>query len=105
MTLKTTGLIGQLGWGGFFRLLRHLPSFLKLFFRLVKDSRVSPAAKLLLVGIVAYLILPTDLMPDFLPVMGQLDDLAVILGGLKLFLRLCPADVVQQHVKAIAAGN
>lgn len=105
MMLKTTGLIGQLGWGGFFRLFRHLPSFLKLFFRLVKDSRISPAAKLLLVGIVAYLILPTDLMPDFLPIMGQLDDLAVILGGLKLFLRLCPADVVQQHVKAIAAGN
>jgi uncharacterized membrane protein YkvA (DUF1232 family) len=44
-------------------------------------------------------------MPDFLPVMGQLDDLAVILGGLKLFLRLCPADVVQQHVKAIVADN
>jgi uncharacterized membrane protein YkvA (DUF1232 family) len=44
-------------------------------------------------------------MPDFLPVMGQLDDLAVVLGGLKLFLRLCPAEIVQQQVQSIAAGK
>ncbi|MGH7797647.1 MAG: YkvA family protein [Candidatus Binatia bacterium] len=105
MALKTTSLVRRLGWGGFFRLLTHLPSFLKLFSRLAKDSRVLPGAKLVLVGILVYLVLPTDLIPDFLPVMGQLDDLAVILGGLKLFLRLCPADVVQQHVKALAAGK
>jgi len=103
--LKTIGLVRRLGWAGFFRLLTRLPSFLKLFSRLAKDSRVSPGAKFLLVGILAYVVLPTDLVPDFLPVMGRLDDLAVILGGLKLFLRWCPAEVVQQHVKAIAAGN
>jgi uncharacterized membrane protein YkvA (DUF1232 family) len=105
MTLKTTSLVRRLAWGGYFRLLIHLPSFLKLFFRLAKDPRVSPGAKLLLAGIVAYVLLPTDLMPDFLPVMGQLDDLAVVLGGLKLFLRLCPAEIVQQQVQSIAAGK
>jgi len=105
MALKTTSLVRRLVWSGYFRLLTHLPSFLKLFFRLAKDPRVPSGAKLLLAGIVAYLLLPTDLMPDFLPVMGQLDDLAVVLGGLKLFLRLCPAEVVQQHVQSIAAGK
>jgi len=50
-------------------------------------------------------ILPADLVPDFLIGFGQLDDLAVILGGLRLFLRLCPPQVVQEHLRAISAGR
>jgi len=103
MALKPTGVIRQLGWRNFFTLLTHLPSFVKLFSRLIKDPRVSVSPKLLLAGILAYVILPTDLLPDFLIGVGQLDDLAVVLGGLKLFLNLCPGDVVQEHLKAIAA--
>lgn len=105
MALKPTGMIRQLGWRAFFQLLTHLPSFAKLFSRLVKDPRVSVSPKLVVAGILAYVILPTDLIPDFLVGVGQLDDLAVILGGLKLFLRLCPSEVVQEHLKAISAGR
>ena len=105
MALKPTGIMRQLGWRGFFRLLTHLPSFAKLFSRLIKDPRVSASPKLIVAGILAYVILPTDLLPDFLIGVGQLDDLAVILGGLKLFLRLCPPEVVQEHLKAISAGR
>jgi len=105
MALKPTGIIRQLGWRGFFQLLAHLPSFAKLFSRLIKDPRVSASPKLIVAGILAYVILPTDLLPDFLIGVGQLDDLAVILGGLKLFLRLCPPEVVQEHLKAISAGR
>ena len=46
-----------------------------------------------------------DPRPDFLIGVGQMDDLAVILGGLKLFLRLCPPEIVQEHLKAISAGR
>ena len=105
MALNPTGIVRQLGWRGFFQLLTHLPSFVKLFSRLIKDPRVSASPKLIVVGILAYVILPTDLIPDFLVGLGQMDDLAVILGGLKLFLRLCPAEVVQEHLKAISAGR
>jgi uncharacterized membrane protein YkvA (DUF1232 family) len=105
MTVKAIGIVKQLGWRGFFQLLTHLPSFLKLFSRLVKDSRVSISPKLLLVGILAYVILPTDILPDFLIGVGQLDDLAVILGGLRLFLRLCPLEIVQEHLRAVSAGQ
>jgi len=66
---------------------------------------VPAGAKLLLVGILGYLILPTDLVPDFLPGLGQLDDLAVIAGGLKLFLRLCPPEVVREHVRGVGGGS
>ncbi len=105
MALKATGLLRQLGWRGFFQLLTHLPSFAKLFSRLVKDPRVSARPKFLVAAVLAYLILPTDLLPDFLIGVGQLDDLAVILGGLKLFLRLCPPEVVQEHLRQITAGR
>jgi uncharacterized membrane protein YkvA (DUF1232 family) len=46
--------------------------------------------------------LPTDLVPDFFIGVGQLDDLAVVLGGLKLFLRLCPEAVVAEHLEALS---
>jgi uncharacterized membrane protein YkvA (DUF1232 family) len=105
MALKPTGIVRQLGWRGFFQLLTHLPTFAKLFSRLIKDPRVSASPKLIVAAILAYVILPTDLLPDFLPGVGQLDDLVVILGGLKLFLRLCPTEVVQEHLKAISAGR
>jgi uncharacterized membrane protein YkvA (DUF1232 family) len=105
MVVKAAGILRQLGWRRFFQLLTHLASFLKLFSRLVKDPRISIGPKLLLVGILAYVILPTDILPDFLIGVGQLDDLAVILGGLRLFLRLCPPQVVQEHLRAISAGR
>ena len=105
MAFRTTGLIKRLSWTEFFRLLVHLPSFLKLFCRLVEDPRVSAGAKLVLVGILGYVILPMDVVPDFLPGMGQLDDLAVVAGGLKLFLRLCPPEVVREQVRSIGGGD
>lgn len=105
MASRAKNLVGKLGWAGFFRLLRHLPKFLKLFSRLAADARVSPAAKLVLVASAVYLILPMDLVPDFLIGVGQLDDVAVVLGGLKLFLRLCPAEVVAEHLEALSAGR
>jgi len=61
--------------------------------------------KLVLAACLGYLILPTDLIPDFIPIAGQMDDLLVIFLGLQLFLRLCPKEVVQEHVRSIAAGR
>ncbi len=105
MAVKPTGIIRQIGWRKFFQLLAHLPSFYKLFSGLIKDPRVSAGSKLVVAGILTYVILPTDLLPDFLIGIGQLDDLVVILAGLKLFLRLCPPEVVQEHLQAISSGR
>jgi uncharacterized membrane protein YkvA (DUF1232 family) len=105
MAVKPTGIIRQIGWRKFFQLLVHLPSFYKLFSGLIKDPRVSAGSKLVVAGILTYVIVPTDLLPDFLIGIGQLDDLVVILAGLKLFLRLCPPEVVREHLQAISAGR
>jgi len=85
--------------------LRHLPNFVKLFWRLVRDPRVPLWPKLLLVFLLAYLLVPTDLLPDFVAGLGQIDDIVVIFLGLKAFLRFCPREVVREHVQAIAAGH
>lgn len=83
----------------------HLPNFLRVFRRLLKDRRVPLWPKLLLILVLAYVVVPVDLLPDFLAGLGQVDDLVVIFLGLKAFVRLCPQEVVREHVQAIAAGH
>lgn len=74
---------------------RHL----RLVWRLLTDRRISPWLKGLIPALaLAYLLLPWDLVADFLPVLGQLDDLAVLLLGMQLFIELCPKGIVQEHL-------
>jgi len=91
------------GRGG--ELLRHLPSFARLFWRLFRDRRVSLLPKALLVLLALYLLSPIDLVPELIPVLGATDDLVVGIGGLWLFVRLCPPPVVREHVTQIAAES
>ena len=87
------------------RLVCHLPNFFKLFWRLLRDPRVSSAPKMLLLLTFAYVLLPIDLLPDILIGVGQIDDLALVLLSLQAFIRLCPREIVGEHVHAIAAGR
>lgn len=84
-------------------MLRHLPNFMRLYWRLFRDPRVSILPKALLVLTLVYVISPFDVIPDFLPVIGEMDDVAVVLSGLWLFIRLCPPEVVREMVHDIAA--
>lgn len=62
------------------------------------DARVPIAAKLLSVLVVVYLASPIDLLPDFIPVVGFLDDVLIVLAGVGLLLRLVPASVLEEHL-------
>ena len=83
-------------------LIRRLPTYIRLVWALLRDGRVPAQQKLILVGIGAYLVFPIDLIPDFVPVLGQLDDLAVVLLGLDLFIRSAPPDIVDEHLAKIS---
>jgi len=82
-------------------LMRRLPTYIRLVWALLRDGRVPAAQKLILVGIGAYIVLPIDLIPDFVPVLGQLDDIAVVLLGLDLFIRSAPPAIVDEHLSRI----
>src|SRR6266852_5354025 len=63
----------------------------------VRDPRVPWYAKAVGVCVVAYALSPIDLIPDFVPVLGYLDDLVLVPLGLLLVLRLIPVDVLAEH--------
>ena len=84
-------------------MLLHLPNFARLYWRLFRDRRVSILPKALLVLTLAYVISPFDVIPDFVPVIGEMDDVAVVISGLWLFIRLCPPELVRETVHDIAA--
>ena len=66
-----------------------------------RDRRVPWYAKLLVALVVAYTFSPLDLIPDFIPVLGYLDDLIITPLGLALALRLIPAEVMAEaRIKA-----
>jgi len=84
-----------------FRILPQLWRTARLAIRLARDSRVPLVTKLLLVATVAYIISPLDIVPDWFPVVGQADDLMVLLAGLNLFLKSCPRWLVEEHEDSI----
>jgi uncharacterized membrane protein YkvA (DUF1232 family) len=69
----------------------------------VRDPRVPWYAKAVGACVVAYALSPIDLIPDFVPVLGYLDDLVLVPLGLLLVLRLIPADILAEHRVAAAA--
>ncbi len=85
------------------RFIRHLPQFVKLYWRLLRDRRVSIWPKALLVLSLLYVVSPVDLIPDVIPFIGEVDDLVVLIAVCRLFMYMCPREVVQEHVARIAA--
>ncbi len=63
----------------------------------VRDPRTPLAAKLVGLLVAAYALSPIDLIPDFIPVIGLLDDAVLIPLGIWLFERLIPADLMREH--------
>ncbi len=103
MALSITSLPRYLFTGRFLQVLLHLPNFARLYWRLFRDWRVPILPKALLVLALVYVVSPLDVIPDFIPVIGEMDDIVVVLSGLWLFIRLCPPEVVRETVCDIAA--
>ena len=77
-------------------LLRFIPDCVVLLKRLLGDSRVPRWSKLVLGLLVAYLISPIDLVPDFIPVAGQLDDVLIAALALRASLRTAGPDLLRE---------
>ena len=74
-----------------------VPDCVVLFRRLLGDPRVSRWRKAVVGLVVVYLAMPIDLVPDFIPVAGQLDDLLVVALALRVLLRGGNEDLLREH--------
>jgi uncharacterized membrane protein YkvA (DUF1232 family) len=106
---EVVALPGRRGWRApdldgrkvvarFVGVVARVPRYLKLGWLLMNDPTVSGRGKAALGGGLAYAISPIDPVPGFIPVLGQLDDLAVLLLAVRLALRSAPTEVADRHL-------
>lgn len=75
----------------------------QLIWRLLLDERVNLGLKLIPLAALLYVLFPIDILPDLLPPLGQIDDIAAIILGLNLFVEMVPPDIVREHQRELAA--
>jgi uncharacterized membrane protein YkvA (DUF1232 family) len=78
-------------------LARFIPDCVVLMRRLVGDEQVPLRRKLVLFALLVYLLVPIDLVPDFLPVIGQLDDVIIAALALRYALRAGGPELLRTH--------
>src|SRR5262245_37628069 len=83
---------------GFFRALLDQ---VRLTWALFTDTRVPLLLKLIPLGALLYVISPIDAIPDVFPILGQLDDIGILMGAMSLFNTLAPADIVGYHLERL----
>lgn len=84
---------------------RRILQELEVYRSVMADPRCPRAARWLLAGAMAYAVSPIDLIPDFIPVLGHLDDLFIVPLLVWLALRLIPKDLVTEHRGKVAGGK
>ena len=77
--------------------VRRIKKEVSLYQRVLNDERTPLAAKILLWLAISYLLMPFDLIPDFIPVLGQLDDLIIVPGLVYAAVLLIPKNIISEH--------
>lgn len=77
--------------------IKQLPAYLRLLGGLIADRRVSSVDKLLVGAAIAYIALPLDLIPDFIPFIGEVDDVFVLVLALQRLVANAGRPVLLAH--------
>jgi len=77
--------------------MKELPNFLRLLGGLLSDARVTLVDKLLVAGAFAYILLPLDYVPDFIPFLGEIDDIFLLVMALQRLIANAGRAVLQDH--------
>lgn len=83
--------------------MKQLPAYLKLLGGLLTDRRVSGVDKLLVAGAIAYIAMPLDFIPDFIPFIGEVDDVFILVLALQRLIENAGRQVVMAHWKGSVA--
>jgi len=84
----------------------HLPirRKLRLALALVREPRIPLLVRVIPPALVVYLAMPLDVIPDFIPVIGHLDDVLVLVIGIAVLLRFTPRAVLEEHLARLEAA-
>jgi uncharacterized membrane protein YkvA (DUF1232 family) len=96
---------GRLRYLRLARLVWKLPTYARIVWGLLRDPRTPLPLKALLGAGLAYVVVPIDLIPDAIPILGQADDLTVLMLVLDLFIANAPADVRKDHLERAKNGT
>lgn len=77
--------------------IAELPRFLRLLWGLLLDSRVDAVDKLLVAGAIAYIVTPIDLIPDFIPFLGEVDDIYLLMLAVQRLMQNAGRAVLASH--------
>lgn len=89
---------------GLMEVLRLVPDVLRLFRRLAADATLPRGVRVRTALLVGYLVLPVDLVPDFLPVVGYADDALVVLWALRSVVRIAGPEALDRHWPGTPGG-
>ena len=77
--------------------IKQLPAYLRLLGGLLTDRRVASIDKLLVAGAIAYIVMPLDLIPDFIPFLGEVDDVCLLVIALQRLVANAGRPVLLSH--------
>ena len=77
--------------------ISEIPNFLRLLYGLITDSRVNSVDKIVVAGAIAYILLPVDIIPDFVPFLGEVDDVFLLILALQRLISNAGRAVVQAY--------
>jgi uncharacterized membrane protein YkvA (DUF1232 family) len=78
--------------------VKRVPKYLKLIANMARDPEVPSSAKAALAVGGVYVVSPVDLIPGFIPIAGQLDDLVVLMLAVRTAVKACPPEVAARHL-------
>ena len=96
------GLLRAFKWLAFLPVAGRVPTYARLIWALSIDDRVPAARKAILVGAAGYVLVGRDLIPDEIPVLGGLDDLAVVILAVELFLDGISDEILEEKLDELA---
>ena len=88
-------------WVAFLPVAGRVPMYARLIWSLVRDSRVPASHKAILAVAGGYVLVGRDLIPDDIPIVGGLDDLAVVVLAVELFLDGIPEEILEEKLEAL----
>ncbi|HXT18544.1 MAG TPA: YkvA family protein [Gemmatimonadaceae bacterium] len=77
--------------------IRQLPQYVRLLAGLARDPRVSMVDKMIVLGAIAYIVMPIDLIPDFIPFFGEIDDVYILVLALQRLIANAGRPVLLDH--------